>query len=52
MQSITIGKPHEYLWGLQDGGGFRHRPWTVETMLVLSPPDLDAFARDLHELTD
>ncbi|NIK54379.1 hypothetical protein [Kribbella shirazensis] len=48
------GRPdHLILWiKLQDGGGFRHRPWTVETMLVLSPPDLDAFARDLHELTD
>ena len=49
----ALGPDHFVLWiKLQDGGGFRHRPWTVETTLVLSPEDLDAFARDLHALTD
>lgn len=49
----ALGPDHFVLWiKLQDGGGFRDRPWTVETTLVLSPEDLDAFARDLHALSD
>ncbi|RZT28617.1 hypothetical protein EV649_2400 [Kribbella sp. VKM Ac-2569] len=49
----ALGPDHFVLWiKLQDGGGFRHRPWTVETTLVLSPEELDAIARDLHRLTD
>lgn len=49
----ALGPDHFVLWiKLQDGGGFHLRPWTVETSLVLSPEELDVFARDLQRLTD
>ena len=49
----ALGPDHLILWiKLHGGGGFHHRPWTVETSLVLSPEELDVFAHDLHRLTD
>ena len=30
----------------------RHTYWRVETILILSPEELEAVARDLHRLTD
>ncbi|TCC29422.1 DUF6228 family protein [Kribbella speibonae] len=30
----------------------RHTYWRVETLLILSPEELEAIARDLHRLTD
>ncbi|WP_410789528.1 hypothetical protein [Kribbella sp. C-35] len=48
----ALGPDHLVLWIKLQDGGFRQRLWTVETSIVLSPEQLEVFARDLHELTD